>query len=44
MELTCDNGGYLALRYALLVIAVVHFTGWFMMQNILREKEMREAG
>ncbi|MGI9159184.1 MAG: MFS transporter [Saprospiraceae bacterium] len=29
-----------ALRYALLVIALVHFGGWFMMRNILREKEM----
>ena len=29
-----------ALRYALLVIAVVHFCGWFMMRNILSEKEM----
>ena len=32
---------YVALRYALLVIAVVHFGGWFMMRGILREKEMR---
>ncbi|MCF8245656.1 MAG: MFS transporter [Saprospiraceae bacterium] len=31
---------YVALRYALLVIAVVHFMGWFMMRNILREPEM----
>lgn len=31
---------YIALRYALLVIAVVHFMGWFMMRNILQEKEM----
>jgi YQGE family putative transporter len=29
-----------ALRYALLVIAILHFGGWFMMRNILREKEM----
>ncbi|MCC7504264.1 MAG: hypothetical protein IT259_03140 [Saprospiraceae bacterium] len=31
---------YVALRYALLVIAAVHFLGWFMMRNILKEKEM----
>ncbi len=31
---------YIALRYALPVIAMVHFGGWFMMKNILREKEM----
>lgn len=31
---------YIALRYALLVIAVVHLGGWFMMRNIMREKEM----
>lgn len=31
---------YVALRYALLVIAVVHFGGWFMMRDILRQKEM----
>lgn len=31
---------YVALRYALLAIAVVHFMGWFMMKNILTEKEM----
>ncbi len=28
---------YAALRYALLVIAVVHFMGWFMMRNIVRD-------
>lgn len=33
---------YIALRYALLVIAVVHFMGWFMMRNILREPEMNK--
>ena len=33
---------YVALRYALLVIAVVHFMGWFMMKNILREPEMNK--
>jgi YQGE family putative transporter len=32
---------YVALRFALLVIAVVHFGGWFMMRNILREREMQ---
>jgi len=31
---------YAALRYALLVIAIVHFTGWFMARSILKEKEM----
>ncbi len=31
---------YIALRYALLVIAVVHLGGWFMMRNIMQEKEM----
>ncbi len=31
---------YAALRYALLVIAVVHFMGWFMMRNIVKEPEM----
>jgi len=31
---------YIALRFALLVIAVVHFGGWFMMRNILQQKEM----
>jgi MFS transporter, YQGE family, putative transporter len=30
----------IALRYALLVIAIVHFGGWFMMRDILRQKEM----
>ncbi|MEK7255330.1 MAG: MFS transporter, partial [Bacteroidota bacterium] len=34
---------YVALRYALLVIAVVHFMGWFMMRNIMREPEMQKA-
>jgi MFS transporter, YQGE family, putative transporter len=34
---------YVALRYALLVIAVVHFMGWFMMRNILREREMNKV-
>ena len=28
---------YAALRYALLVIAVVHFMGWFMMRNIVKD-------
>jgi YQGE family putative transporter len=32
---------YVALRFALLVIAVVHFGGWFMMRDILRQKEMK---
>ncbi|HRI61600.1 MAG TPA: MFS transporter, partial [Saprospiraceae bacterium] len=31
---------YAALRYALLAIAVVHFMGYFMMRNIVREEEM----
>jgi YQGE family putative transporter len=31
---------YFALRYALLVIALVHFMGWFVMRNLLKEKEM----
>lgn len=35
---------YVALRYALLVIAVVHFGGWFMMRDILKEKEMKGGG
>jgi YQGE family putative transporter len=26
---------YVALRYALLVISVVHFFGWFMMKRII---------
>jgi len=30
---------YAALRYALLVIAVVHFMGWFMMRNIVKDLE-----
>ena len=30
---------YAALRYALLVIAVVHFMGFFMMQNIVKDLE-----
>jgi len=34
---------YVALRYALLVIAVVHFMGWFMMRDILREPEMNKV-
>ncbi len=34
---------YIALRYALLVIAVVHFLGYFMMKNILNEPEMNAA-
>ncbi|MBK8195497.1 MAG: MFS transporter [Lewinellaceae bacterium] len=28
---------YAALRYALLVIALVHFLGWFMMRNIVKD-------
>lgn len=32
-----------ALRYALLVIAAVHFLGYFMARNILAEKEMAKA-
>ena len=28
---------YAALRYALLVIAAVHFMGWFMMRNIVKD-------
>ncbi len=31
---------YFALRYALLVIALVHFMGWFVMRSLLKEKEM----
>ena len=31
---------YVALRYALLAVAGVHFMGWFMMKHILSEKEM----
>ncbi|MBC7883944.1 MAG: MFS transporter [Saprospiraceae bacterium] len=31
---------YAALRYALLVIALVHGLGWFMARSILKEKEM----
>ena len=31
---------YAALRYALLVIALVHFMGWFMMRNIVQEPEI----
>lgn len=34
---------YVALRYALLVIAIVHFMGWFMMKNILNEPEMKDV-
>lgn len=30
---------YAALRYALLVIAVVHFMGWFAMRNVTRDLE-----
>lgn len=30
---------YVALRYALLVIAVVHFMGWFMMRKIVKDLE-----
>ena len=33
---------YIALRYALLVIAVVHFGGVLMMKNILRDVENKE--
>ncbi len=35
---------YAALRYALLVIAVLHFLGYFMMRNIVRQKDMEEVG
>jgi YQGE family putative transporter len=31
---------YAALRYALLVIAVLHALGWFMAKSILKEKEL----
>ena len=31
---------YTALRYALLVIAVLHALGWFMAKSILKEKEL----
>jgi len=31
---------YAALRYALLVIAVLHALGWFMARSILKEKEL----
>jgi len=31
---------YVALRYALLVIAVLHALGWFMAKSILKEKEL----
>lgn len=31
---------YFALRYALLVIALVHFMGWFVMRDLLKQKEM----
>jgi YQGE family putative transporter len=34
---------YAALRYALLVIAVLHAFGWFMARSILREKEMNDV-
>lgn len=33
---------YAALRYALLVIAVLHFMGYFMMKNIVGQPEMTE--
>ena len=33
---------YAALRYALLVIAVLHALGWFMARSILREKELAD--
>lgn len=35
---------YAALRYALLVIAVLHFLGYFMMRNIVQQKDMVEVG
>jgi YQGE family putative transporter len=31
---------YAALRYALLVIAVVHFIGWFAMRNVVQDVSM----
>jgi YQGE family putative transporter len=31
---------YAALRYALLVIAVVHFMGWFAMRNVVQDVSM----
>jgi YQGE family putative transporter len=31
---------YAALRYALLVIDVLHGLGWFMAKSILKEKEL----
>ncbi len=34
---------YVALRYALLVIASVHFLGYFMMRNIVGERDMEQA-
>lgn len=34
---------YVALRFALLVIAVVHFGGWFMMRSILRQPEIEKT-
>jgi YQGE family putative transporter len=34
---------YAALRYALLVIAILHAMGWFMARSILREKEMSDV-
>jgi MFS transporter, YQGE family, putative transporter len=33
---------YAALRYALLVIAVVHFMGWFAMRNVVQDVSMDE--
>jgi DMSO reductase anchor subunit len=33
---------YVALRYALLVIAVMQFMGWFIMRSIFREPEMQK--
>lgn len=33
---------YVALRYALLLIALLQFMGWFMMRSILQEPEMQK--
>ncbi len=33
---------YAALRYALLVIAVVHFMGWFAMRNVVQDVSMNQ--
>lgn len=33
---------YAALRYALLVIAVVHFMGWFAMRGVVKEMDNKE--